>query len=847
MPTRRKKWHLLGQLLLPLIVIALFSLALVVLHHELGGHKYREIISNFAAIGRRQVLLSCFFTVASYLVLTLYDALAIRYLHQRLPYRTVAFASFAGYTLSHNLGFSVFTGGAIRYRILWAAGLSGLEIAKAIAFSGITFWVGYFFLTGLVLIFFPLQSLHWIVPPTIIGVIFFAIACLYLVFCALRLRPIKLREVELDAPPFFLSLGGIAIAAADWLIAAAVTYALLPHDKLPFLEFVGVFQLAQVAGFLSHIPGGLGVFETTMLLMLSAKVPPAQLAAALLAYRMIYYIAPLIVSLVLLIIHEVRLHHQRVARAVSMAAAAASTIIPHFLTVLLFISGAVLLFSGATPAVRWRIEMIELVFPLPLIEAAHFLCAIVGAWLLILASGLRKKLDSAFVLSLYALLLGSMLSLIKGLDYEEAALLFVMFLLLLPARQYFYRRGSLFASSLDPPWLLAVGVALAGTCWLFFFAHRYLEFSTDLWTEFAFRAEAPRSFRATTTAVFLLVCWSLSRLVLEVKTDFPAATAKDKEDAAAVARQSKKSSACFALLPDKLFLFSQNRQAFIMYGLEGRSAVALGDPIGAEREFRELIWQFHDMCDRGGMYAVFYQAASSYLPYYIDTGLLPRKIGEEARVDLASFDLAAESKSDFRTAKTRFEEAGCRFEVVPREDVARLLPELKEISDAWLKEKNTKEKHFSLGSFDTDYLQNFSLALVRQDQKILAFANIAESAEKVELSIDLMRHVPEAPTGMMDYLLTQVMLWGKEQQYSWLNLGMAPVKGLGERRIRSYWNRLGALLFDLGEYFYSFEGLRSYIDKFDPVWEPKYLVAPGGLALPSVFRDISRLIAGGAV
>ena len=173
-----------------------------------------------------------------------------------------------------------------------------------------------------------------------------------------------------------------------------------------------------------------------------------------------------------------------------------------------------------------------------------------------------------------------------------------------------------------------------------------------------------------------------------------------------------------------------------------------------------------------------------------------------------------------------------------------LLPELEAISNAWMEEKNTREKGFSLGFFSPRYLREGPLALVRREGKVLGFANMWAPLSREELSVDLMRHLPEAPSGVMDYLFTSLMLWGKEQGYARFNLGMAPFSGMMSRSLAPLWHRLGTFLFRHGEHFYNFQGLRQYKEKFDPVWSPRYLAAPAGLTLPRVLADVATLIAG---
>jgi phosphatidylglycerol lysyltransferase len=144
-----------------------------------------------------------------------------------------------------------------------------------------------------------------------------------------------------------------------------------------------------------------------------------------------------------------------------------------------------------------------------------------------------------------------------------------------------------------------------------------------------------------------------------------------------------------------------------------------------------------------------------------------------------------------------------------------------------------------------DYLANFPVVLIRRAGSLVAFANLWASVTREEISVDLMRFAPRAPRGTMDFLFVELLLWARSQGYRWLNLGMAPLSGLGARRLAPRWHQVGGFVFRHGEHFYNFQGLRRYKEKFAPVWSPRYLLAPGGIALPRILADASLLISGG--
>jgi phosphatidylglycerol lysyltransferase len=282
-----------------------------------------------------------------------------------------------------------------------------------------------------------------------------------------------------------------------------------------------------------------------------------------------------------------------------------------------------------------------------------------------------------------------------------------------------------------------------------------------------------------------------------------------------------------------------------MYGVEGRSWVALGDPVGPTGVRTELAWRFREMADRAGGWTVFYEASRNDLPLYIDLGLTILKIGEMARVPLEQFSLDGGGRKSMRRVVKDVERDGCTFSIVAAEDVGAMLPELRLVSDAWLAAKRTREKGFSLGCFDPVYLQRFPHAIVRRGEEVVAFANLWEGAGRAELSVDLMRYSPAAPPNVMEYLFVQLMRHGRDQGYRWFDLGMAPLAGLENRALAPLWSRVGALVYRHGEHFYNFRGLRLYKEKFDPVWEPRYLASPGGIALPRILANIASLISGG--
>jgi phosphatidylglycerol lysyltransferase len=828
--------------------LALFGAALFWLHHLLGQYHWHDIVRDVNAISAHKLVRAAFFSVAGYTCLTLYDALAVRFAGARLPYSRVALISFMGYAIGHNVGFNTLSGGAIRYRAYSALGLKAKQIGTIIAFGTVTFALGAGLLLGLSLVSEAGISgsvLHvhsWL--SVLGGSLLLGAVAVYFWLVSTRHAPLRLFNVDIPIPKPKIAFAQIAIGCADLLCAAAVLYMLLPsHNSIGFAAFAGVFLIAIAAGVVSNVPGGIGVFETVLLLLLPG-MPKDRLLGALVAYRFIYYFAPFGIALLLLGIHELWVHRGRAVGLLHLLRSFLIAVTVQAISIAVFLAGAVLLFSGATPGLGNRIALLRDVVPLPVLELSHLLGSAVGVGLLIIAHGLYKRLSTAWWLTIWLLCAGILLSLLKGFDYEEATVLAIVVGLLVSARERFKRRASLLEQHFSGPWIVALCLVLLTAGWLVLFAYRHLPYDNELWWQFAFHASAPRSLRASLLAVIIAAAYGLWRVLRPAPPPFTAPGGADLVRVAELVRDSEDSTANLALLGDKNLKFNAERTACIMFQVSGSSWVAMGDPIGPPDLGESLAWEFLEDCDSMAVSPVFYQVTPEHLPLYIDLGLNLSKLGEEARVPLESFGLEGPARADLRQAHRRALRDGAVFELVPPENVSVVLPELRTVSDAWLAEKKTGEKRFSLGFFNERYLTHFNIAVIRRNGAAVAFANLWRGGQN-ELSVDLMRYNEAAPKGVIDFMLIECMLWGRAQGFKWFNLGMAPLSGLEQHALAPAWHKIGRMVTRYGEMFYSFEGLRKFKEKFDPVWRPRYLAAPDGIAMAGALLDVTALISGG--
>jgi phosphatidylglycerol lysyltransferase len=633
-------------------------------------------------------------------------------------------------------------------------------------------------------------------------------------------------------------LGVTALSVIELGLASAAFYVLLPPAPgVGYFGFIGLWLVAVLAGLISTVPAGLGVFEWSLLKLLPDVAPAALLAAAL-AYRVTYYIVPLLVAIAMAAASGLK-------RPVRVGASGARTAwktlrpwLPQIIALAVFAVGAALVIDGTLPTPKSR----QTVAPLPLIETSHLLVSLGGMVLLLIGQGLQRRSHSAWVLALAICLALVPLAPLRGSHYSVALFSLLTALALWMARREFYREGALLDEAWSWRWLGNLGLVLVATFWLLFFVYSHVEYSNDLWWEFATSANAPRALRALLIICVGVIVFGLARLLHSARRPLPPADAAALAALAPVLASVHDTQACLALTGDKALLRDEAGAGFVMMQRYGGSLISMGDPVGPPEVARALIWRFREEADRLGLRPVLYQVGEQYWQSYLDLGMTLVKLGEEAIVPIAGFTLEGRERAELRQAFNRGKRSGLDFRVLEPAEVPALLPALEQVSRQWLEEKAGEEKGFSLGSFDPDYLQRFPLAVVETEGRIVAFANLWCAPAGGELSVDLMRHAADAPKGTMDYLFVEMFLWGASNGYARFSLGMAPLSGLAQHRLAGRWNRFANLVARHGERFYGFSGLRRFKSKFAPQWRPRYLVAPGGMHLPAALLDVTRLI-----
>jgi phosphatidylglycerol lysyltransferase len=651
---------------------------------------------------------------------------------------------------------------------------------------------------------------------------------------AWSLLPGTIREWE--GPPALLA----AVAMVDWLLAWVVFHATVDgfHGGIDPLVSLRAFFLGQLVGLVSLIPGGLGSADAFWLHSLSSVAGERnRLAAALLVYRVVYYVIPWAFATLTLAGHLLRTGRRLGAFVRSAIASYA------------FVCGAVLLASAATPALSSRAALLHRTIPLAVVEVSHGTSVILGFLLLVISRGLARGYRSSHRAAIALFLSASVATFLKGLDFEEALLALAAVAALLVFRSAFQRGGRLHPST---EFVVSVGVfAVVLFVAVGFGSYGGLPAPESILSRFGIHAQSERFVRGLVVLTIAAVA-VVSRLAQRARASEKLPTPEQIDRAlVAVRAYGRSTSPLLVATGDKYLLHDGDpAEGFVAYDSAGPYLVAYADPVcpsGGEKPLLAALLERAADLDRD---VVLYQISPGLLPLAHDFGFSFFKLGEEGIVDLARFDLRGNKAKSWRSAVNGVERAGGRIEILAGEELRPVLPELRRVSDDWLASKHGSEKGFSLGKFDEAYLLRFPCAVVRRaDETVIAFANLLEGAQGEELSVDLMRHTSEGEEDdlgdVMDYLLIQLMLHGKERGFARFNLGMAPLSAVGEERSARPLEKLAHLFFRHGDPWYNYRGIRRFKEKFDPAWEPRYMAYPRPWDWPLAVANTAVLISGG--
>jgi phosphatidylglycerol lysyltransferase len=833
-------WRIVG----PILSVALFVGALYVLATILHEVSPDDVVAAFAATPSSAIAISVGFTFLSYLALTGYDGLALRQIGaESIPYSTAAIGSFTSYAISYTLGLPLLTAGTVRYRVYGGAGLTAPQIAALTLVCTLTFWLGMGGVLALGLLFVP-DAVNAIdrMPNganAVVGAAILAAILAYVVYVSSRRRVVTVEGWSLPLPGGRVTVIQILLGVFDVCAGAGALYVLLPGEApTPFLTFDVIYVLAAVLGVASHAPGGIGVFEATILLALPS-IPRDQLLGSILLYRVIYYFVPFALALATLGAYEVARRRHLVDRLVEQASGVMMPLAPILVAGAVFIAGAAMMITGSLPVGAGRRSVLWSFAPLSVIEVAHLASAVIGVALMFLARGLLRRLASAWFSASALLGLAVVLTVLRGADLRLAVAGLCCLVVVLLSRAAFPRRARLFDQEFSLIQIGAIATVVALSAYVGLFAFRAIPYEPALWSRFGLAEDFPRVLRGLAAAGLA----TLAIGAVSFRRREQVAAAAVVLDLEAIVGQSARADARLALLPDRTILASDSRDAVMMTALRGQSSIALGDPIGPSQRAQDLLWAFRERAERQRLWPVVVSASRALAPLYLEAGLTLTHIGDTARVDLAA--LAPEPFAGAATIAAWGDREALSLDLVPAGAVEPLLPALKAISDAWLLARDHQEGYFTLGRWSESWILANDCAVLRRAGNIVGFAVVLRGAQDIEWTVDILRYQPELGLKALDFILLGLLRLARGRGVRRFDLGLTPTPDLSAENLSPTWRRVTPMLFRFGDHFRDFEALRRFKARFSPTFEPRFLAGTAGFALPHVLLDVTALIEDG--
>lgn len=637
---KNKSWKIYLKYCSRLLGVILFIAAIYVVQKEFKHLSIKEIKASLANISSMHLLTAGACTVLSFFVLSFYDKMAVKQIGYHLSFYKTAFAAFCSYVLSHNIGLSAVSGAMVRFRLYGNWGLKPLDILQVIAFCSVTYFLGVAVLIGALLIF-KAHSLPIIgqALPVWIFILIGALAWLFVIFyivISFRCNQLRIWKYNFSFPSPWMAVSQIVVATLEVIITAAIPYCIVPdhtaligYAPLDFFSFMAIYVASYMAGLISSVPGGAGVFEGSMLLALKAYMPIADIMCVIFIFRLFYYLVPLFLAGSMFTGHEILIRSKKVLQKENKQSsflrlkplsfidenlresdAAFSVIVA---AAAVFICGFIVLAVPLLDPVMW---IPDGPFSLFIEVTGDYILSFLGFILLTLTVGLARRITMAWGLSLCILIVSVMITLIRGTPLFIPAILTLVAFFIAPFRNCYYRIASFCAAPLSIKTLIEVFLFVASILiinWLSpqqiaqygiiqIFLSPYVPFITKL----------------IIAIMILLGLTILFNMMLPAKIRSWAWSAETKKLYEVMA-DSKESF--FSTTSPTGILICSNHGTAIPFIRKENFLVGLGDPVGNDHEIVNTIWRLRDLAKQENRSIAFWDVGKKYLSVYQDLGL----------------------------------------------------------------------------------------------------------------------------------------------------------------------------------------------------------------------------------
>lgn len=769
-----------------------------------------------------------------------YDIMLAKILKFHIPKKELLESSFIANSMSNLIGFGGIIGAMLRTYFYHDYEHDKRKLVGAIAS------VSLFYLTGISLYSWIVTTLyrHFQMFAAERWLYFAVIAVgLYLPLFIL-VHILKNRREEHILINFKVGTMLVFVSLMEWTAIFCVIWILssLLGISVGFHSLFPLFIVASCAGIISMIPGGLGSFDLVFIWgMQDLHVESEKVLVLLLFYRLGYYLLPFFISLVLF----VKAYWQKWNKSWSNLPNAIIQGFSHIvLTALVFISGLILLLSASVPGIMSRLRAAQEFLSFPIMNVSHQLSVAAGFLLLALSRGIEYSVKRAYEWTMFALILAALFSIFKGIDYEEAIFLIIVAILLRLAKGQFYRESYVLTWGRT---IFDVTVVLAITTMYLIIGYTNLP-SAKINLPVKWQPYVIRDYHDLFTSAIIGLLIAFITFTFGYLLSKPNKWKKVKSAGQEIRvlkhlkKYQGKGISHLIFLDDKYIFWNREQTVLFAYQQYADKLVVLGDPVGEKKHITKAILEFLEIADLHGYTPVFYQVSDELLSHLHGNGYAYFKLGEEAFVELRRLNVSGTKFRGLQEVLENFQHKGYQFIMAKPPHSQELLENLRKISDDWL--EGRKEKGFSLGFFDEAYLNRSEIALVKdQRNQPIAFASILPGYDDHRTcSADLIRYLPGAPAGTLDFLFLSLFDWARAEDYRRFDMGMAPLENVGISRFAFLSERIAAQIFLHGHFIYHFQGLRNYKEKYADIWEPKYLAYRRKSSLTITMAQIMLLI-----
>lgn len=800
-------------------IVGVTGLVFLLAWKEIHGLRWRDVRAAAEGANSAYLVYALCATLAALAVLGLYDAVAFPGGKKNLSFFRRWLIGMFCFAWSNLLSFGGMAGPAIRFVLYRRLGLNGTELAQGLSVQ--------YFSTAFGLIGWLLAVLCPI-PAGIDPLLSFGLRALLALVTSLsvayvfghRLAPrlqklLNKRFPGADLKKSNLPVLGL-ISFAEWALTfvafQAVVMAVSP--VLKFGSTVTAYFVGILVGFASLLPGGVGAADAVWLHMLHHDIGGGRAAAAVLLYRVVFYLIPWLISAIVAYVvlsrqtSQINNWHRRiVASAVAVGA-------------------LILLLSGATPAIPERIRWLSQLTPIGVIEVSHLLSVMLAAIMLYLVRGLLRGYRSAMLLTTGLLCASMITHILKGADIEESALAMILVMMLLLSANHFSRRGTLTFG-----WEILLAV-FAGTFCLFLFtgfaAFENVPYREGLWTRIAASADASRFLRSIPVLV-LVGLFFAAREAMSPKDKKVYPTAADIDRAEHLIHLYADSAEPLLVGgADKavwIWAPAGKDRGLVLYQRSADKLVVFKDPVVDSAAARtDLMRDFLEFADELDLSPVFSMISIEWIGVLHDFGYRFIKFTQEAIIDLKHFALEGGNRSGMRHTLRNCEKKGFRFTVLSPPHTGDTVAQCRSVSDEWLRAKGGREMQFSACYFSEPYLQRHPLGVARDEQgNIAAFVNILVTRDGGPATIDFMRYRPGLINNLMDFVIIKTILHCQTIGCTRFSLGGAALSNVGTERYSYFVERLLRMFSIRAEKIYNYQGIYQYKSKFAPEWAPRYV------------------------